>query len=227
MKKTYKYLILDIETANDTRDALSYDIGFCVADRHNNIYEKHSYIIRDIFRGESDLMKTAYYNKKIPLYLEGLKENKFEEKTFYEVKMIIKKIIEDYNIKAVCAYNAGFDINGLNTTQRWLTKSKYRWFLPYGTKVECIWHMACQTICNKKKYRNFCIENGYVSKAGNIQTSAEVVYKFLTQDTMFEEQHTGLEDVLIETRILQECYKHHKKMNKNINRLCWRIPQTI
>ena len=227
MKKTYKYLILDIETANDTRDALSYDIGFCVADRYNNIYEKHSYIIKDIFRGESELMKTAYYNKKIPLYLEGLKENKFEEKTFYEVKMIIKKIIKDYNIKAVCAYNAGFDINGLNTTQRWLTKSKYRWFLPYGTKVECIWHMACQTICNKKKYKKFCIDNGYVSKAGNIQTSAEVVYKFLTQDTTFEEQHTGLEDVLIETRILQECYKHHKKMNKNINRFCWRIPQTV
>ena len=39
------------------------------------------------------------------------------------------------------------------------------------------------------------------------------------------EQHTGLQDVLIESKIMAECFRKHKKMEKNINRLCWRIPQ--
>ena len=41
MRKHY-YLVLDIETANITEDALAYDIGFAVADRKGNIYEKYS-----------------------------------------------------------------------------------------------------------------------------------------------------------------------------------------
>jgi hypothetical protein len=53
------------------------------------------------------------------------------------------------------AYNAAFDMNGLNKTQRYITKSAYRWFFPYGVKVECIWHMACQTICSQKKYFDY------------------------------------------------------------------------
>jgi hypothetical protein len=134
-------------------------------------------------------------------------------------------MLEKYNVKVVMAYNAAFDTKGLNTTQRYLTKSAYRWFLPYGIKVECIWHMACQTICSMKRYYDFCHEYGFVSKSGNIQTSAEVVYAFLTNNPDFEEEHKGLDDVLIETAIFAECRKKHKKMNRNINRACWRIPQ--
>ena len=63
------------------------------------------------------------------------------------------------------------------------------------------------------------------SEAGNIQTSAENCYKFLTNSIDFVESHTGLEDVEIEVAIMAECYKKHKKMSKKINPACWRIPQ--
>jgi hypothetical protein len=134
--------------------------------------------------------------------------------------------IKKYKVEAVCAYNANFDYTALNTTQRWLTKSKYRFFLPYGTKVYCIWHMACQLICTQKAYIRFCLDNGFVSSSGNIKTSAETVYAYMTANCNYEENHTGLEDVLIETKILAKCFAQHKKVEKNINRFCWRIPQT-
>ena len=40
-----------------------------------------------------------------------------------------------YNTNIVCAHNSRFDYNALNTTQRYLTKSKYRYYFPYGTEV--------------------------------------------------------------------------------------------
>ena len=170
-------------------------------------------------------METAYYAKKIPLYEMGLANGTRQLANTYEIRKIFIEKFEEYNCKIVCAHNARFDYNACNNIMRWTTKSKYRWFFPYGTKVCCIWHMACQTICSMKKYHKFCTDNGFVSKAGNIQTSAEVVYAFLTNNPDFEEEHKGLEDVLIEAYIFAECVRKHKRMNRKINRACWRIPQ--
>ena len=216
---------LDIETANTTEDALAYDVGFVAHYNDGTILEKHSYIIREVFFGMADLMTSAYYAHKIPEYLESIKRGERVVASAYEVRKALHDVCKKYNVKVIMAYNASFDTKGLNTTQRYLTKSAYRWFLPYGVKVECIWHMACQTICSQKKYYDFCHKNGFVSKSGNIQTSAECVYRFLTDNPTFTEEHKGLDDVLIETAIFVECRNKHKKMNRNINRACWRIPQ--
>lgn len=219
------YLVLDVETANSTDDALVYDLGYVVCDKKGNIYEADSFIVSDIFYKEAELMQSAYYAKKIPMYIEGIKSRAFNVVTFYEARAKLLDAMRRYKVEAVCAYNANFDYTALNTTQRWLTKSKYRFFLPYGTKVYCIWHMACQLICTQKAYIRFCLENGFVSPSGNIKTNAETVYAYMTDNNAYEENHTGLEDVLIETKILAKCFAQHKKVEKNINRFCWRIPQ--
>ena len=225
MGKDY-YLVLDVETANSTNDPLVYDLGFAVCDRKGNIYEAESYVVSDIFYKETELMQTAYYHEKLPTYYEGIKEQAFKVINFYTAKKRIADLIEKYNIKAVCAYNALFDTKALNTTQRYLTNSKYRYFLPYGTEVYCIWHMACQVICTQKRYIKFCLDNGFVSENGNIKTSAETVFAYMTKNEKYEECHTDLQDGLIETQIMAKCFAQHKKMNKKINRLCWRIPQS-
>lgn len=219
------YLVLDVETANSTEDALVYDLGYAVCDKKGNIYEADSFIVSDIFFEEADLMKSAYYATKIPKYLEGIESRAFNVVTFKQARDQLLNAMKKYNVEAVCAYNANFDYTALNTTQRWLTKSKYRFFLPYGTKVYCIWHMACQLICTQKAYIKFCLENGFVSPSGNIKTNAETVYAYMTANNTYEENHTGLEDVLIETKILAKCFSQHKRVEKNINRFCWRIPQ--
>lgn len=223
--KKHLYLVIDIETANHANDALAYDVGIAVVDRYGNIYATYSFVCYDIFELEKELMDSAYYARKIPEYYVGLANGERTMATLYEIREVIHSLCAEYDIKAILAYNAHFDMSGLNRTQRYVTKSKYRYFFPYGIPVHCIWHMACQTICSQKKYYNFCIENDFVSNSGNIKTSAECVYAFLTNNPNFEEEHKGLEDVLIEAEIFAECIKKHKKMNRNINRACWRIPQ--
>ena len=228
MRTTEKFIVLDVETANDTTDALTYDIGFIVADRHGNVYESHSFCVYDIYCCEKELMQSAYYAKKLPLYEEGLKNGEYKLVKFSTVKNLIWQLMKEYNITKVFAYNCNFDRNALTKTQRWLTKSKYRYFFPYETEFCDIWNFACSTICQQKAYKDFCELNGYISNRGNnYKTSAETVYQFITNQNDFEELHQGLADVFIEYEILLKCYATHKKVETDIDRLCWRKVERV
>jgi hypothetical protein len=74
--------------------------------------------------------------------------------------------------------------------------------------------MANDTICKQSNYRRFCEENGYMTnhKTPQVRKTAEILWRFLTNDNDFEESHTGLEDVQIEAQIFAECVRRHKKM---------------
>ena len=226
-RKKY-YLVLDTETCEDVDvNPIPYDIGWAICDRHGNIFVERSYVVADSFLDLKDSMKTAYYAEKIPSYWEDIKKGTRTLSTMWNIR---KRMIEDmrhYNINTVCAYNMAFDQRALNNLIRYTTKSKYRYWFPFGTKYECIWHETCQLLASRKSYIKFCLQNGLVSPSGNTQTGAEMVYKYLTKNPDFIESHTGLEDVRIEVSIMAKCFQQKKKMDRGINRLCWRIPQTI
>jgi len=218
------YLVLDTETTNGLDDPLVYDIGGAIVDKRGRIYETFSFVIRDIFVNERELMRTAYYAEKIPEYVESLRINERKMVNFYEARQYILNLMKKYNAYNVAAYNAHFDRNALNITQRWLTKSKYRYFFPYRTNFICIWNMACQTLCQRKTYKNFCEKNNFTSNHNrNYSTSAETVYRYLMLDPTYEEEHKGLDDVMIEAYIFKRCFETHKKMpyGKGIRRSCW------
>ena len=223
--RIHYYLVLDTETTNGLDQPLVYDVGGVITDRQGRIYERFSFVVRDIFVYERALMQTAYYADKIPEYVEDIHNKEREMKDFYEIRRYILNLMKEYNITDVAAYNAHFDRNALNTTQRWLTKSRSRYFFPYGTNFVCIWNMACQTLCQRKTYKEFCETNGLISNHGrNISTSAENVFRYLLLNPVYEEEHKGLDDVLIETEIMKRCFATHKKMpyGKGIRRNCWR-----
>lgn len=221
--KRKKYVIvLDVETANMTEDALVYDLGFGVYDKQGNEYESYSKVITNIFDKEKDLMQSAYYSKKLPQYYEQLENGTRERMGILQAKKLIREVMEKYKIKEVYAYNANFDLTALNKTVRYVTKSKVRYFFPYGTKVCCIWHMACQVLCTQKTFLKQGVRNGN----GNLITNAERVYSYI-KNIDFQEEHTGLEDTRIEAQIMAWCFRQHRKMNRNINRACWRIPNLL
>ena len=228
-RKNY-ILVLDVETAGDVeKNPLCYDIGFVVSDKQGNIYEQFSYAIEEIF-DDSALMCSAYYYNKLPLYHKKISQGIMKVKPLRYVRKVILNLIEKYNIKDVAAYNAYFDfVKALNNT--WQELTNYRYFFPYDVSknlnINCIWHMACQTIFSQKTFPSWAIENGFYSKAGNLRTNAEVAYNWLMKTDDFVEEHTGLEDVLIEVQIMAWCFKQKKKMSRKINRMCWRIPSQV
>lgn len=226
--KRKKYImVLDVETTNNNmedkkhNDGLVYDIGFVVCDKKGKIYAKRSFAIKEIFDWK-ELMSTAYYKKKLPLYFKRLFEKKMEKVTIWEARKRIKKAIEMFGITEVYAYNANFDYTTLNNTVRYLSGSACRWFFPYGIEICDIWHIACQTLCLQKTFQWEDVRN----ENDNLITNAERVFSYCEQID-FEEEHTGLADAIVETYILARCFKSHKHINKKINRACWRIPQKV
>ena len=221
-------LLLDVETANTIDDPLVYDLGVAVTDRKGRIYEEYSFIIYDVYRGERELMQTCYYAWKIPTYERLISANESKIVQLSTARRVVRQLMKKYNIKNVAAYNAYFDQTALNTTLRYIFKSSQynRYFFPYGTKFWCVWHMACQVICTQPTYQRWCRAHGFISASGNVQTNAETVYAYITQDPYFQEEHKGLDDVRIEAVIMAHCFRQHKAMKKNIFCGCWRIPNT-
>lgn len=218
-------LVIDTETANcfidedgklNTHFALVYDLGFQVIDTKGNVYERGSYVNRDIFYDMRDLMYSAYYASKIPQYELELANGSRKLSTTYGLKLIIANVVRKYQIKEICAHNAYFDYNSLNATIRYVHKSKWRYFLPYGTTIWDSLKMARDTIGKQKRYIKFCQEHGYLTKRGQPQCTAEVLYRYITKNPDFKESHTGLEDVEIESAIIWHCYRQHKKMRKRL-----------
>lgn len=212
-RKNY-YLTIDTETANGLDDPLVYDIGGCIHDKKGNVMETFSFIIYEVFCGMKDLMQSAYYAEKIPMYQEQISKGERKIVKFITAKKHIKALCEKYNVKAIIAHNMRFDYRATAKTQRYLTKSKYRFFLPYDIPLWDTLKMAQDTICKQKTYIQWANKNDYVLKNGRVRATAEILYKYISGDNNFIESHTGLEDVLIEKEIFARCMAQHKTMRK-------------
>lgn len=223
-KKKY-FLVLDTETCNTVEQPLPYDIGWAICDRFGNIFEERSFVVAETFLDMKDVMKSAYYAEKIPQYWEDIKSGKRIIKPMWTIRKQLAEDMKKYDTKLVGAYNVGFDRRALNNLMRYVSKSWARWFFPFGTEYFDIWNMACSMLLNTRTYVKFALENGLVSDADNIQTSAECAYKFITKDVTFTEEHKGLEDVRIEVAVMASCYKTHKKIENSVNSACWRKVQ--
>ena len=217
MTKNEKILVIDTETTNDIDNPIVYDIGFSVIDMLGNTYETHSYVVADIFLEEQELMREAYFADKIPMYQADINNGSRTLKRFWNIMKIVRETIKKHNIKIVVAHNMRFDYKSLNLTLRWLTSSKYRFFLPYGVEIWDTLKMAREVFGNDKDYCEFCSGNNFTTKRGGNRYTAEILYRYLTNDLEFVESHTGLEDTLIEKEIFAECLKR----NPNINGRLW------
>ena len=69
--------------------------------------------------------------------------------------------------------------------------------------------MAQKVIANTKEYIDFCLTNNYMTNHAipRPRVTAEILWRFLSGDNNFQESHTGLEDVEIESKIFMECLR--------------------
>ncbi len=199
-----KSLVVDVESTNSLDDPFTYDIGFAVVDDEGNVYEKYSYVVADIFL-DKELMKSAYFAEKIPQYWEDIKKGSRELKTFFNIKKKVAEVMARNHIWRVLAHNARFDYRALNLTARYLTNSRVKYFFPFGTEIWDTLKMSREVLKEVDEYGEFCYNNDYLTKRLCKRYTAEIIYRFLTNNLDFEESHTGLEDVLIEKEIFKYC----------------------
>ena len=218
-KRKKYFMVLDTETCPIDRELedvtptnmLVYDIGYTITDKKGNVYRTGSYIVSDIFFGEFyTKMQSSYYADKIPKYMEQIAKGERVVKTWKQISFILRKVLEEFDINVVVAHNARFDYGVLRNTKDYLEEYP---MLPYVEWWDTL-KMARSILKERKSYKRFCEDNNYMTKNNQCRFTAEVIYRYLTNDLEFEESHTGLEDTLIEKDILAFCIKQHKKMDK-------------
>ena len=226
-----KFICIDTETCNslideneklDLSQSLVYDVGWTVFDKKNTVYKTRSYVVAEIFL-DSVLMDSAYYKDKIPQYWEDIKNGTRQLKSFKNIRLQYLRDLKFYKIKATMAHNAYFDYNALNTTLRYLTNSRYRYWFPYKNELWDTLKMSRDVLRDKKAYTEYCDKHGYKTKHKIPQNryTAEILNRFIKGDENFIESHTGLEDTLIEKDIFLYCLKQKKGMRKKLfSRAC-------
>lgn len=209
-KKKY-YLVLDTETASNA--SLVYDIGYTLVDRKGNVVKQANFIVKDFFDHPflTGLLERDLYSRKKyrTFYKQHIDTHQEMVQSFKTIRAHIRRVIDKYNA-IVVAYNASFDVDALTKMSN---DYGMKTFFKGNTEIWDLWNVALSVLVNSRNYQKFCLENNFVSEKGNLRTSAEVVYRYISKDVEFEEAHTALADTEIEAAILNACLKRHKKFN--------------
>jgi len=213
MKKNI-YAIIDTETANGLKNPLCYDVAVIVFDKKGNEYFRKNWLVSNVWNNER-MFKTAYYAWKRPLY-DNIETEITNTYTFISE---LNTILEQYAVNYLLAYNLKFDLNSINkTVERFTYNSKFN---TDNVDYIDVWNVAIDILMNNKNYKTFCRENGFISDAGNYKTSAEVCYRYLTNEIDFDESHTAMDDCEIEMTIFLTCVKRKKKIEIGIRNNPW------
>lgn len=204
--------MIDTETTNDIDCPIVYDVGYQIFTLADGLLCERSFVNADVFF-DDDLMRSAYFAEKIPMYLTEIEAGKRIVKSWASIKKQIVIDCKRFNVKIACAHNALFDNRALNTTQRYITTSKYRYFLPYGVEWWDTLKMARKVLKSDENYGEFCYSHDYLTKKGQRRYTAEIIYQWLKNDESFTESHTGLEDVKIEREIFEYLIRAEKEID--------------
>ncbi len=225
MGKRILYCIVDCETTK--KNGLVFDMAYRVIDKKRTLYAVGSFLFKDVLAIEE-----AWYKEKVSQYWLLVNKGKIKPVTFKVGRRIFNRQIAALQAKGYkiifCAYNAAFDISHLGMTSEELTKQK---FLDVKMPLFDLWHgwvAGCPV--EYGYFAPFTVPAPGKKPAWNIKTSAEVVYKWLSDDAKFEEKHIAHSDVLIEEIILMDILKRKKKMHivkspKDFVAMPWKIAQ--
>lgn len=209
------FIVLDTETTNSLDDPFVYDCGWAIINEQGEVLRSHSFVNAEIFLNK-ELMQSAYFIDKLPKYKDDINKGIKILKTFYNIRRILREECAEFGVVAIMAHNMRFDYLACTTTQRYLTKSKYRYFFPFGVELWDTLKMARQVLSTDVEYIEFCKENEFCCANGKPRFTTEIIYRYLTNNLSFIEEHEGLADVLIEKEIFVHCIQKNPLVERKL-----------
>lgn len=92
-----------------------------------------------------------------------------------------------------------------------------------------LWGLTCEHILNCDEYKQMCLDKKWETASGKyFKTSAETAFRFFSGNTDFEESHTAIDDVAIESQLFAEIVRRTKnKWSMGIEFFPFRILGTV
>lgn len=213
LKKQKYIMFIDVETIGSlyvSESVLPFEIGMKVVDIENlKIVKEKSYLVRKFFNNKY-IMLSTFSATKYPEYLKKIETDKrYKLMSVNDISKDIEKIAQRYNIKVMTAHNGNFDKTAMA-----------RLFDDFGTdnpfeNIDLLDTLELSKVITfSKDYANYCIahkdrlndmkESCFITNSGRVRVTAQAIYCYITNNSQFQEAHTGLEDIDIEIEIFKK-----------------------
>lgn len=213
--------VCDTETIGLPPENHIYDFGYVIQDRRGNVLFESSHLVEEIITDPKKMSGAYYTGRVFSHYLPLVDAGMIDIRPFSYIKQEFLDMCSTYGVTVFSAYNLGFDVRALSATNKILDNGK---FLNYIPKMLDIWQFACEVLLNRPTYKNMAKQYNWLSEAGNIRTTAETAYRYITHNPEMVEAHTALCDARIEGEILHKCFQQKKKIPYGIiDHQPWRI----
>lgn len=198
-----KILLVDVETIN-LHDKSVFDFSYAIIDELK-IVETGAYVIEEVY----EKIDLAYYKQNKERYEEMLKSGQYIKITSLELRVLFNRLVSREDIEFISAFNLKFDIAALSHTFKvyanGTSELSYEKLSKY-CKIIDVGVVAAVACSLNDFYEKFCRENNLLTDKGNLKTTAEVFYAFITDNPLHVEKHIGLFDILEEYEIFSYFY---------------------
>ena len=193
-------VVFDTETTS-LEKPFCYNIGYVIADiESGNVLLKKDFVVEQVWHNPM-LFTTAYYSDKREIYISRMKGKKAVMEKFGYITQEMIRDFKAYNVELAFAYNSPFDVKVFEWNCEWFKCNN-----PFDNiEIKDIMNFVHTFIAFREEYQVFCESNQFFTESGNYSTSAETLFRYITQNLEFEEEHTALADSLIEFEILRTC----------------------
>ena len=191
--------VFDTETTSLDKP-FCYNIGYVIVNTLDwSIVLERSFVVEQIWHN-LPLFSTAYYASKREIYVAEMRARKtIMDKFGYICQQMIRDF-RQYNVERAFAYNSSFDEKVFNFNCDWFKCNNPFDDIPISDIRGFVHRFLIDDT-----YKAFCDAYGYYTDSGNYSTTAETVYRYIDENTEFEEDHTALSDSRIEADILFIC----------------------
>lgn len=207
------FIVFDTETVSLDKP-YCYDLGYtiCSVTKENPTptpIKVGSFLIKEVWNNKP-LFSLAFFADNAYFYKYALEKKKMLLRSWKVACKELARDIKNYNIEYMFAYNASFDVNVFN-----FNCDYYKVANPIeNLKVIDIRGHVHRCIAYTPTYKTFCEKYKLYTETGNYSTTAESVGKYLYNNPMFKENHTAVEDAMLEAQILTECLKRGCQLTK-------------
>ena len=216
-------VIFDTETTS-LEKPFTYNIGYKIVDADTNAeILRREFVVEQVWQNMA-LFTTAYYADKRPIYVKAMRGKRAVLDKYGYICKIMSKDFRQHKVAYAYAYNSPFDEKAFNFNCDW-----FRCNNPFDTTPIIDIRGCVHEFLVNDDYKEFCEKNGYFTESGNYSTTAEIVYRYLF-DNSFVEAHTALADADIEAEILKACFDCGAEVGVEypVQKSVWRnIPRTL
>lgn len=201
-------VVFDTETAGTFAKPFCYNIGYIIYDLYaEQILAKREFVVEQVWHNPM-LFSTAYYENKKKLYIGRMRTRTIKMDKFGYICQQMIRDFKNYNVERAFAFNSNFDESVFEFNTDWFKCSN-----PFDTVPISDIMGYVHNFMITDDFKAFCEEHQQFTENGNYSTTAETMFRYISSDTDFEEQHTALSDSEIELQILLNCLGNGADIN--------------